>query len=264
MNQNDVNRRKFIKVSTTAAATFLVGCPEKGTVRRSPIGEQDSTRDTEISPDQAILTDATPDPEVDSTAQGRTPDGQVHGSETTDMGQAECAPTSRDITGPFWREGIPVRQNFDQYGDPGQKLALSGIVQDVRCQPIANAVIEMWHATPSLVPANELSRGDSVDYDRTSETYRYYGQFATNAQGEYAMSTKKPGWYLNGPNFRPSHIHVKIYVNQVESLTTQLYFEGDPFISGDPWASVAPRRAVALQTSSNGDLSGTFNFTVTT
>ena len=76
------------------------------------------------------------------------------------------------------------------------------------------------------------------------------------------MSTKKPGWYLNGENFRPSHIHVRVYVQGVKRLTTQLYFENDPFIAGDPWASAAPERVVAVSADSLGQLSGTFNFSL--
>ena len=77
-----------------------------------------------------------------------------------------------------------------------------------------------------------------------------------------ALTTKKPGWYLNGRTFRPSHIHVKIYLGDTERLTTQLYFEGDPFIADDRWASEAPQRAVQLTRSDNGTLSGVFDFTV--
>ena len=61
---------------------------------------------------------------------------------------------------------------------------------------------------------------------------------------------------MNGAKFRPSHIHVKVYVDGVERLTSQLYFAGDPYIPDDPWASVAPERAVALTESGVGEVSG--------
>jgi len=122
----------------------------------------------------------------------------------------------------------------------------------------------MWHASPTVALADALSPADSVDYDLGSSTFRYYGQFATGQRGEYSMSTKKPGWYLNGDAFRPSHIHVKIYVEGVERLTTQLYFEDDPFIAEDPWASVAPERVLVLKSTPKGHLSSRFDFTVST
>ena len=120
----------------------------------------------------------------------------------------------------------------------------------------------MWHAHPSSIAAADLSSDDSVDYDTGSPDFRYYGQFATDARGRYEMSTKKPGWYLNGATFRPSHIHVKIYVAGTERLTTQLYFEGDPFIADDPWASVAPERAISLQSRGDNEVVGRFDFVV--
>lgn len=224
MNRKPLNRRQLILASSATLASLLIGCREKN-------------RFKDLSPDV---------PEID----------------TANDTSSQCASTSDDIAGPYWRDDIPVRNDFDLYGHNGQKLRLSGTVRNERCEPIANAVIEMWHATPTEVPANALTPTDSVDYDTSSPKFRYYGQFSTDAQGAYAMSTLKPGWYLNGSAFRPSHIHVKIYVDGIERLTTQLYFQDDPFIEGDPWASTAPKRALELKATENGELSGHFDFTL--
>ena len=126
--------------------------------------------------------------------------------------------------------------------------------------PIADAVIEMWHGDPTTVAAEDLTAADSVGYDTGSAEMRYYGQFSTDAEGRYSFHSKKPGWYLNGSVFRPSHIHVKVYVGGEERLTTQLYFRGDPYIAGDPWATDA--RSISLTTSSTGAATGEFDFTM--
>ncbi len=235
MTLKPFDRRKFLKVSTTTVASLLVGCPEKSTVKRWK-----------------------------TAGRSAAPAGAPVPEESPNSPTPNCAKTSRDITGPYWRKGIPVRHQFDLYDDSGQTLSLSGVVLDERCRPIQNAVIEMWHASPTVALADALSPADSVDYDLGSSTFRYYGQFATGQRGEYSMSTKKPGWYLNGDAFRPSHIHVKIYVEGVERLTTQLYFEDDPFIAEDPWASVAPERVLVLKSTPKGHLSSRFDFTVST
>ena len=228
MTDKPFDRRHFIKVSTTTVAALVVGCSEKGTIKRW-----------------------TP------TSQAPAPPPSVPQESFT-----HCGLTSRDITGPYWRKGIPVRSRFDVYDHPGQKLNLSGVVRDRSCRPIPDAVVEMWHANPTVVSANALSPGDSVDYDMATPAFRYYGQFATDQRGAYAMSTMKPGWYLNGTAFRPSHIHVKVYVEGIERLTTQLYFAGDPFIAADPWASRAPERTVQLKSIGKDHLAGRFDFTV--
>jgi protocatechuate 3,4-dioxygenase beta subunit len=133
-------------------------------------------------------------------------------------------------------------------------------VTDLDCTPQPGAIVEIWHADPTTVQAEELSDSDSVDYDHNSPQMRYRGQLACDENGQYSLHTLKPGWYLNGSQFRPSHIHVKIWVDGVERLTTQLYFKGDPFIESDPWATDA--MAVALGDDGAGGQSGQFDFVV--
>ena len=173
----------------------------------------------------------------------------------------DCEATPPDIQGPFWRDGVPVRTEYDLYGHAGTSLTISGLVTDLDCTPLAGAIVEIWHADPTTVTAEDLQAGDSVDYDRTSEAMRYRGQLATDKDGRYSFHTLKPGWYLNGASFRPSHIHVKIWVDGVERLTTQLYFEGDPFSVDDPWAT--PQMSIALTLDAEGAATGSFDFSVT-
>jgi len=53
-----------------------------------------------------------------------------------------------------------------------------------------------------------------------------------------------PGFYLNGSQFRPAHLHLKVRVQDEERLTTQLYFEDDPYLDADPFVEDAPVMAV--------------------
>ena len=193
--------------------------------------------------------------------------GMSTGGGTEDTGSPEgevppetCDATDDDIEGPFYRSDAPVRSDLDLYGDPGTVFLLSGFVLDRDCNPIADAVVEIWHADPTAVPVDELTSTDSVDYDNSSAEMRYRGQIGTDADGRYAFRTKKPGWYLNGPRFRPMHFHMKVWVGGVERLTTQLYFEGDPYIEGDAWASLD--RALAVVTEGVGVESARFDFTL--
>ena len=228
-------RRDFIATTSVGLAGLLLGCGKKQ--------EGDDTNTTA------------------TTETGETGSTETGTHTTTDTDTAmECSETPPDIEGPFWREGVPVRDEYDLYGDDGISLALSGTVTDVDCTPLPGAIVEIWHADPSTVPAEELNNSDSVDYDHTSPQMRYRGQLACDENGQYSLHTLKPGWYLNGGEFRPSHIHIKIWVDGVERLTTQLYFKGDPFIEPDPWATEA--MAVALEDDGSGGLSGQFDFVV--
>ena len=61
-------------------------------------------------------------------------------------------------------------------------------------------------------------------------------------------------------NYRPSHFHVKVWVDGIERLTTQLYFEGDPYFGVDSiWL---PELIMPVQTLPGGGLEVQFEFVV--
>jgi protocatechuate 3,4-dioxygenase beta subunit len=155
---------------------------------------------------------------ADDTAEGET------GTEDAEDTASElCVETTDNIEGPFYREGAPARGDLDLFGDIGTSLSLSGIVTGTDCVPIPAAVIEVWQADPQAA------------YDNDSEEMRYRGHVLTDADGRYSFHTLVPGRYLNGAEYRPAHIHVKVWVGGVERLTTQIYFEGDPYLKSDPF-----------------------------
>lgn len=173
---------------------------------------------------------ATSSPTGGSTS---TETGAESGSESEDStGASVCEASPEDIEGPFYRPGIPVGGDLDVHADSGVALRIEGTVMGEDCLPLANAIVEIWHASP-VAPGGEPGDDDAT-YD-SSNAYRYYGQVATDARGRYAFNTLRPGWYLNGPQYRPAHVHVKVWVGGAERLTSQLYFEGDPFNAGDNW-----------------------------
>jgi protocatechuate 3,4-dioxygenase beta subunit len=191
-----------------------------------------------------LATGCTPPPQrpppQDGGPQGITDAGPEG---TPDTGNSTCPNTGADIEGPFYRANVPIRSDLNLYGDEGETLILSGIVTNARCQAIPNAIVEIWQANPT------------GDYDNNSAEQRYRGQVATDEQGHYAFNTLMPGRYLNGDTYRPAHLHLKVWVADTERLTTQLYFDGDPFNADDPWYD--EERSMALM---NGE--GTFNISV--
>lgn len=156
---------------------------------------------------------------VDDTAEGET--GRADTADTADTASELCVETPDNIEGPFYREGAPARDDLDLFGDIGTSLSLSGIVTSADCEPLSAAVIEIWQADPEAA------------YDNDSEEMRYRGHVLTDADGRYSFHTLVPGRYLNGAEYRPAHIHVKVWVGGVERLTTQIYFEGDPYLESD-------------------------------
>ncbi len=158
---------------------------------------------------------------------------------------ASCEPTDDDIEGPFYRSNAPERDDLAVDGDEGVPLNLSGRVFGADgCTPIAGAVVDLWHADPDGA------------YDNDSAAMKYRGRVTTDANGRWAFQTLEPGRYLNGAQYRPAHLHIKIWVGGVEKLTTQLYFPGDPFNATDNWYNPA------LEVVRTGVDSASFDFVV--
>jgi len=132
-----------------------------------------------------------------------------------------CLATEDNIEGPFFTANAPSRVVLINKQAKGTRLFLSGRVVDTRCRPIAGAVMEVWQAN------------HKGDYDNRG--FRFRATLNTTRKGEFQITTIIPGRYLNGRRYRPAHIHVKLHAKGYASLTTQLYFQGDPYNQGDPF-----------------------------
>ena len=162
-----------------------------------------------------------------------------------------CKATSSDVQGPFFEAGAPQRAKIAEDNEPGQRLMLKGVVEDSDCIPIAGALLDVWQADKDGV------------YHGAAQEYRLRGQIITDAQGAYTIDTIKPGSYTLAPNsWRPAHIHFTVSKPGYASLTTQLYFTGDPFLPpndgcGATCKSDDPLRIIELTSSASG-LQGSF------
>lgn len=156
----------------------------------------------------------------------------------------DCIPTTTDILGPYYRANAPFRSNLVVPGDQGTILNFSGRVTNKDCVPLKDAIVDVWQANTDAV------------YDSSSANFNYRGKFQTGADGTYSFRSVKPGWYLNGSQYRPAHIHFRVTCPGYTELITQLYFEGDPYIANDPWASDpdAEKRIVPVNTVNSEDL----------
>jgi protocatechuate 3,4-dioxygenase beta subunit len=254
-------RREFSKLTAASIVAVGIGCTtdddgsDDGGGSSEGDGSSSSASTTSASASSTTTAADGSGSDASSSGADSSSGAGSDGSSGADgsTGTFDCEPSPPSIEGPFYRPGIPIRTDLDLYGDPGIALHMSGRVYDTSCNPVANAVVEIWHATP-VTPAGMPGDIDAT-YDATRE-YRYYGQTATDGEGHYHFDTLQPGWYLNGAEYRPAHIHLKIWTRDTERLTTQLYFPDDPFNAGDPWFDPA----MVLVPDQNGN--ATMDFTI--
>jgi protocatechuate 3,4-dioxygenase beta subunit len=155
------------------------------------------------------------------------------------QGASGCQ-TTEDILGPFYKAGAPFRENIVPEGSNGTPLIIVGRVYSNCDTALENALVEIWNAD------------EHGDYD-TSDAYHFRGSYKTGADGAYRFETIIPGRYLNGNTYRPSHIHFRISAPGHRELVSQVYFQDDPFIASDPWASdqKAEERILAVEKDEN-------------
>ena len=143
--------------------------------------------------------------------------------------------TTTDILGPFYRPNSPFRNNLIVAGMPGDLVELSGMVRHKDCTtPYKNAKIELWHCSSEEV------------YDNDSEDYLYRGTTHCDDNGRYSFKTQMPVPYDAGGGFiRPAHFHIMVSAPGYQSLVTQIYFTGDPYLEKDvSSASVEAKRRI--------------------
>ncbi len=152
--------------------------------------------------------------------------------------------TPRTIEGPLYVAGAPVKDglckmDLDPDEDAGP-LVIRGTVTGLDGKPLANAIVECWHAN---------SKGFYSHFDPTGAQtdFNLRGAVKTDAQGQYEFRTLMPVGYgcpphgatqqlLNGlgrHGNRPAHVHFFVSADQHRKLTTQFNIEGDPLIWDD-------------------------------
>jgi catechol 1,2-dioxygenase len=172
--------------------------------------------------------------------------------DNTDPVGIDCA-TTKDILGPFYKAGAPYQENIIPPENEAAPLYITGKVSGNCNTLIEDAIVEIWNANTEGI------------YD-ISDAYKFRGQFRTEADGLYRFKTIIPGKYLNGANYRPSHIHFRITATGYNELVSQIYFKDDPFLTQDPWAAdpSATGRILPLGKDENGTDTITFDIYLTT
>jgi protocatechuate 3,4-dioxygenase beta subunit len=156
-------------------------------------------------------------------------------------GETDPIETSANLLGPFWREGSPITPNggsIVRSDTPGVPLFVKGYVKDSKGTPVADAEVDVWHASPVGLYENQ-------DPEQAEMNLR--GRLRTDTDGVFAFRSVKPAGYplpMGGPvgelitalerhPFRPAHIHALIHKEGFKTIASQLYSHDDPKLDSD-------------------------------
>nr|WP_315594135.1 dioxygenase [uncultured Cupriavidus sp.] len=150
--------------------------------------------------------------------------------------------TPRAIEGPLYVAGAPLHRRevkLDEGNEgTGQPLVMEGRVLDVAGNPVANALVDVWHC-------NDLGHYSHFDPDQPD--YNLRRCIETDANGAYRFRSFLPPGYAIPPNSpvselfallgrhgnRPAHIHFLVSGAGKRALTTQINIPGDTFLDDD-------------------------------
>ncbi|MGR9133242.1 dioxygenase family protein [Rhizobium leguminosarum] len=156
--------------------------------------------------------------------------------------------TPNTVRGPFFRADVPqlpLGGNISLDGI-GETLEVSGRVQDLDGDPIANTEIITWQAN-----AQGLYENQQPDLQ---PEFNLRGSFRTDADGRFHYRTIKPCGYgvpddgpvgkllreAGYPLRRPAHLHFIIKAPGFETITTHIYDGSDPHLAEDAIFAVKP------------------------
>ncbi|MBB1604081.1 dioxygenase [Variovorax sp. UMC13] len=153
------------------------------------------------------------------------------------------------LLGPFWRANAPdcaCGDSIARSGTPGLPLAVSGVVRDAQGRPVADAMVDVWQASPVGLYENQ---------DPTQEDMNLRGRFRTDAEGRYHFRSVRPAGYpvpTDGPcgvllraqqrhPNRPAHLHFMVSKPGHKVLVSQVYADDDQNLESDPTFGVTRR-----------------------
>jgi len=150
---------------------------------------------------------------------------------------AKSDPTPSQTEGPFYPQRKQKDKDFDLTQIEGKKekakgdvIWVTGKVVDQDGKPIEDATVEVWQANAG---GRYIHPHDNSDIP-LDPNFQGWAVVPSGKDGGFKYKTIMPGAYpLSKKVMRPPHIHYKVTKFGYESLTTQMYFEGNELNAKD-------------------------------
>ena len=176
--------------------------------------------------------------------------------------------TENTVEGPFYVPDAPLLTPPYRLpmrpDEPGERLHLSGSVRSSDGTPLGGAVLDIWQISAD---------GGYSHFHPGWPDYNLRGRLTADKDGSYAVETVVPPPYeipkegatgrllaaLGRTAFRPGHLHLKLSAPGHRTLTTQVFFEGDPWLDRDVVAGADKPSLVTGLRHENGAAHATFD-----
>jgi protocatechuate 3,4-dioxygenase beta subunit len=219
-------RRTFLAGGAALVGAVLAGCAGSD-------GDGDgsaSSSSTEGGASGASTSSTT------AAAEAAAGDATLTAADFAALGPCLLAPEQTE--GPFFADVGLERRDITE-GLAGHPLRLGIRVVDEDCNPVAGALVDVWHCDVDG-DYSAFSDGAGSSDDAGEGTTFLRGSQVADADGIVEFATNYPGWYQG----RTVHIHTKVRINDAEVLTTQLYLPDDvtdEVLTEDPYAAHGER-----------------------
>lgn len=223
------NRRDVLSWLTATAA---VGCAAPGALPSKSSFDEGGGGAVGPGPEDTVDSGLLDSGSTD-TGPGDTGPGDTGLADTADPSGWTCEqgdaplPEACDHTppageGPFYLDDVPEGGAMNRRGADHTPMTVDLRILGPDCQPLAGIVVDLWHAD------------ETEAYDMTSD-HHCRGRLVTGADGTVCFTTIRPPPYGDDMgNYLPAHLHLNLLRDGAKVLTTQLYFAGDPYLTGEP------------------------------
>ncbi|MFT5139526.1 MAG: protocatechuate 3,4-dioxygenase beta subunit [Lysobacterales bacterium] len=157
--------------------------------------------------------------------------------------------TPAQVEGPFYPPGQLAETDVDltmleghTESATGDVILVRGRVTDTDGNPLSGAQVDIWQANH----VGRYSHPEDPNPAPLDPNFQGIGITHTDAEGMYGFKTIIPAAYPlkflaeGNDGWRARHIHFKVAHENASSLTTQMYFEGDPLLEQDGGYNEAP------------------------
>lgn len=257
--KKDVSRRVALEMLGAFGAAITVGCGGTGIGTGGAGGEGTGGSGGTGGAGTTSTSTSTSTTTATSTGGWATGDGAFFsGKDYGDpfaSGVGNTCPTWKEATEGPCHSNTFHRQDVTE-GYVGLPTRLELLVVDTNCDPVPDAIVEIWHCSPlgiySAAPTAEGTSDIGYDSNQKSDLNESFctgndaagkaagwfrGYQKAGADGRVTFDTIFPGWYPG----RTIHIHFRVTVGTTSYVVSQLFFDdtlNDEILADHPTYSV--------------------------